>query len=209
MKKIKTILAVICYRAKCRLPLYLAALVLISYTGVVSLIAGSCTRLKTEKEMEVKYGEKLTALQTELQAEKEKTKAKEQSEENAEDSERAAKAEMLAKVLYGFRNNNEVDIITACWCVFNRVDIKTGEYAFLMTMEEVINQPEQWMGYSEDNPVIENLYRIADEQLGIWLNGGHRPVSTEYVFLVWSPEKVYLKTSLEDNKNTRTWRYSG
>ncbi len=112
-------------------------------------------------------------------------------------------------MLYGFRNNSEKDLITACWCIFNRVDIKTGEYAYLTKLEEVIDQPEQWMGYSEENPVIENLYQIAYAQLENWLIGGHRPVSSEYVFLVWSPDKIFLKTALEDSKDTKTWHYDG
>ena len=190
---------------KHRFPVLLAALVLTIYTGAISMIAGHCARVKTETATTALYEEKLAALQAELN----KAAANEPSEGEAENAAWVAMAEKLARVLYGFKDNNESDLITACWCVFNRVDIKTGEYAYLSTLEEVIDQPGQWMGYSEENPVLENLYRISYSQIESWLNGGHRPVSSEYVFLVWSPGEIYLKTALEDGKGTKTWHYNG
>ncbi len=209
MQQIKAYLSAICYRIKCRLPLLLAVLIFISYTGLVSLIAGYRAHVKTERAVRAEYEEKLLALKAEQKNEHESVAAEELPEANDEKAEQVIKAEKLAKVLYGIRDNNESDLITACWCVFNRVDIKSGEYAYLKTLEDVISQPEQWMGYSEENPVLENLYQIAYSQLEIWLNEGHRPVSSDYVFLVWSPNKIYLKTALEDNKSTKTWRYNG
>lgn len=208
MHHIKAFFARLYSPAKHRFPVLLAAVILIVYTGFVSLIAGRSAHVKTEKAVTAEYEEKLTALQRELQTEREKTAVK-TSETTTVNAELVIKAEKLAKVLYGFKNNDKSDLITACWCVFNRVDIKTGEYAYLTSLEDVIAQPEQWMGYSDENPVIEDLYQIAYAQLEIWLSGGHRPVSSEYVFLVWSPGEIYLKTSLTGKNDTRTWHYNG
>ncbi len=194
------------FRVKQKLPILLVIFALTFYTGLVSLVSSHCARMAAEKNTAKQYEEKMTAMQAKLDEERKKAESLNNA---AEKNEYIMKAELLAKVLYGFRNNSKYDIITACWCVFNRVDIKTGEYSHLTTLEEVIDQPEQWMGYSVDNPVIENLYRTAYEQLEIWLKGGHRPVSCEYVFLVWSPNKIYLKTSLEDIKDNKTWHYTG
>jgi hypothetical protein len=65
-----------------------------------------------------------------------------------------SEAQAVAKVLYGVKDNSEEDLKTYVWCVLNRVD--SADYPD--TLADVIGQPKQWMRYSEDNPVLENLY---------------------------------------------------
>ena len=112
-------------------------------------------------------------------------------------------ATMLAKVLYGVKDNDTDDMRTLCWCVFNRTD----NAAYPDTLEDVIAQPHQWMRYSPDNPVLESLYQIAREQLEAWRKNGRRPVGSEYVFMAWSEDDICLRDSFVVSSHTKYWRY--
>lgn len=114
-----------------------------------------------------------------------------------------AEAEALARVLYGVRDNNTDDLKTYCWCVFNRVD----NSAFPSTLEDVIAQPNQWMRYDQTNPILENLYQIAREQLDAWHTGSHRPVSSEYVFMSWSSNDICLRDNFYEGSGVHYWRW--
>ena len=63
-------------------------------------------------------------------------------------------AEYIAKVLYGTaRNNSERDQRTTVWCILNRVD----HHGYPNTVEGVCTQASQWMGYSDENPILSNV----------------------------------------------------
>ena len=112
-------------------------------------------------------------------------------------------AEMLAKVLYGVKDNDTDDLRTYCWCVFNRVE----NNAFPDTLEDVISQPSQWMRYDTTNPVIESLYKIAREELDSWHTSTHRPCSYDYVFMNWSRSDICLRDNFYEGSGTHYWRY--
>ena len=112
-------------------------------------------------------------------------------------------AQLLARVLYGVKDNSTEDLITACWCVFNRCDSPM----YPEMLEDVIAQPQQWMRYSEDNPVLDNLYQIARTQLDAWHSGTTRPISSDFVYMDWSPSRITLRNQWEYGRNTETWRY--
>lgn len=113
--------------------------------------------------------------------------------------------ELLAKVLYGVRDNNTDDMRTYCWCVFNRVDSEDPLYPD--TLEEVILQKDQWMRFSEDNPVVQDCYKVATEMLELWHSDEPRPCTSDYTFMYWTPEKIILRTSLEQRSDMDTWRW--
>lgn len=115
-----------------------------------------------------------------------------------------AEAELLAKVLYGVKDNDNDDLRTYCWCVFNRID----NSAFPDTLEDVIAQPNQWMRYDPTNPIIESLFQIAREQLDAWHRNAHRPVTNEYVFMNWSKNDICLRNVWAEGSGTRYWRYN-
>ena len=127
-----------------------------------------------------------------------------QNEEDPYTLQLNSESEMLSKVLYGVKDNDSDDLRTYCWCVFNRVD----NPAFPGNMADVISQPNQWMRYSEENPVVESLYRIAKEELDKWHTGDRRPVSNDYVFMSWRYDDICLRDSFEENSRTHYWRYS-
>ena len=109
-------------------------------------------------------------------------------------------ANAVAKVLYGTaRNNSKDDQISTVWCIINRVE----SYMYPSTIEEVCSQNAQWMGYSDNNPILKELYEVAYSQLTIWHNGDSRPVGTDFVFMDWTPNSITLRTTFEQTKYTR------
>ena len=96
MHHIKALFARLYSPVKHRSPVLLAVVILIVYTGFVSLIAGRSAHVKTENAVTAEYEEKLTALQRELETEREKTAVK-TSETTAVNAELVIKAEKLAK----------------------------------------------------------------------------------------------------------------
>ena len=111
-------------------------------------------------------------------------------------------AEYLAKMLYGTaRNNSERDQRTAVWCALNRVD----SVGYPSTVKEVCQQPSQWVGYSDDNPILTNLYDIAMKELETWHNG-YRPVGIEYIYMNWSTKQITLRDTWKKDNDTSYWQ---
>jgi hypothetical protein len=113
-----------------------------------------------------------------------------------------SEAQQLARVLYGVKDNSTDDLRTYCWCVFNRVD--SPEYAD--NLKEVIDQPSQWMRYSEDNPVLDDLYRLARTELDAWHSGKTRPCDISFVYMNWSPSEIILRNTWTNTSRTMYWR---
>lgn len=112
-------------------------------------------------------------------------------------------AEYIAKVIYGTaRDHADSDKRAVVWCILNRVE----HYAHPNTVTEVCEQPKQWMGYSDDNPVLTDIYDLALAELKTWYSGGHRPLSNEYIYLTWSSKEILLRDTFEENRNTNYWR---
>lgn len=113
--------------------------------------------------------------------------------------------ELLAKLLYGIRQNSSDDMRTYCWCVFNRVD--TDDPLFADTLEEVVFQKGQWMDFSESNPVVKEYYKIASDMLDLWHSNEPRPCTSDYKYMYWTPTKIVLRTSLDQSNDMDTWRW--
>ena len=115
-------------------------------------------------------------------------------------------AQAMAKVLYGTALHNSKEAQKAvCWCIINR----TESTLFPNTIEEVCAQPVQWMGYSDDNPVTQELYDVALEVVEAWHDGGIRMFSKEYLFLTWSEHEIILRTTFNESGNTRYYHVDG
>ena len=109
--------------------------------------------------------------------------------------------EFLARMLYAYRNNSERDQRTAIWCALNRVDSP----GFPNSVKEVCQQESQWMGYSDDNPILNDLYNLAIEELTTWHNN-YRPVNKDYVYMSWSSKEIKLRDTYEKSNSTRYWQ---
>ena len=170
-------------------------LALAVYSVLICVITGTIVKRNTEQEMAVKYAE-------ELQAYKDAEMGKRIVTGN--DSKTAAlreDAKLIAKVLYGVRSNNEKDLRTLVWCVLNRVDNKN----YPATVAEVVNQDKQWMGYSDDNPILNDLFNLAYGELEIW-SGGIRICSPDFVFMNWTPSEITLRDTFEFSSKTHSWK---
>ena len=110
--------------------------------------------------------------------------------------------EYLARMLYGTAlNHDERDQRTAIWCALNRVDSP----GFPGSVKEVCQQESQWIGYSDDNPVLTDLYNLAIEELTTWHNN-YRPVNKDYVYMSWSSKEIKLRDTYEKSDSTRYWQ---
>lgn len=180
--------------------------VLIIAIAVMTTAIGQ--RIKFNKQIEeinASHEEEMTALRIELQNEYETKIAElEQYYEYGTDIDQIElEAEYIAKVIYGMaRNHADSDRRAVVWCILNRVE----HYSHPDTIMEVCEQPKQWINYSNDNPVLTELYDLALAELKVWHNGGHRPMSNEYVYLTWSSKEILLRDTFEENKYTHYWR---
>lgn len=111
-------------------------------------------------------------------------------------------AVVLAQLLYSLHTGDAIDLRTMCWCVFNRVD----HPAFPRTVEDVLRQENQFPGYSPNNPLDMQMYRIAQQELAKWREHG-RTVRTDFVY----PNRINGALVLMDRRwmsgLTDLWRY--
>ena len=171
-------------------------------------ITAVCQNLKYHRqiaELNDAHSQEMESLRTELQDtyEAKLTDLKQFYEYGGDVSQIEREAEYIAKVLYGTAANHaDSDKRAVVWCILNRVE----HYSHPDTVEEVCEQPKQWMGYSSSNPVLVNLYDIALEELKVWHSGGHRPMNNSYIYLSWSTQEILLRDTFEVSKSTNYWR---
>ena len=119
-------------------------------------------------------------------------------------SEIEREAEYISKVVYGMGRNHSVnDQKAIVWCILNRVE----SAGFPSTIAEVCQQPQQWIGYSDDNPVLTEIYDIVLPILKDWHNNSHRPMDKSYVYLSWSSDEILLRNTFEVTKSTHYFRF--
>ena len=106
--------------------------------------------------------------------------------------------DMLAQALYGVKANSVEDQHKYLWAAFNRVDIKSGEFSVVNSLDDVFGKSGQFMGYSDKNPILKNLREIAEQEYDLWKSGKNRPYDVEYVFVYWTPEKILLMKEMGD-----------
>lgn len=165
-------------------------------------------RVKYEKqiaEINANHEAEIVALRAELQSDYESkiTELEQYYEYGGDVTQIEREAEYIAKVIYGnARNHADSDKKAVIWCILNRVE----HYSHPDTIAEVCEQPKQWMGYSSDNPVLTENYDLALAELKTWYNDGHRPMSSDYIYLSWSSKEILLRDTFEENKSTHYWR---
>lgn len=86
----------------------------------------------------------------------------------------------LARMLYGeARGCDETQQAACVWCVLNRVD----DARYPDTILGVLEQPGQFCGYNGDNPVLPDLFLLAEDVLLRWSTGGDgRVLPAEYLY---------------------------
>lgn len=115
----------------------------------------------------------------------------------------------ISKVLYGVKNfiekyhYSETDLMTLARCVMNRVENKS----YSSDIHEVVNQKDQWVGYYENNPVIDQYYKIAYKAVEEWHHEETKPITNDFVFAELTPNGIWLKNDFNANGYARRWRY--
>ena len=184
------------------------AVIYILVIVIAVMIAVVSQRVKYEKqiaELNTQHEAEMVTLRAELQNNYEvQMFALEQYYEYGGDvTQIEQEAEYIAKVIYGVgRNHADSDKKAIVWCILNRVE----HHSHPDTVIGVCEQPKQWMGYSSENPVLTELYDLALAELKTWYNGGHRPMSNDYIYLTWSSKEILLRDTFEENKSTNYWR---
>lgn len=163
-----------------------------------------CERTKYEKQIEeinANYEEEINSIRADYEA---RVAELEQYYGYGRDvSQIELEAEYIAKVIYGTaKNHADSDKRAVVWCILNRVE----HHSHPNTIAGVCEQPKQWMGYSNDNPVLTENYDLALAELKTWYSGGHRPMGNEYIYLSWSSKEIILRDTFEENRNTNYWR---
>lgn len=171
------------------------------YSVLICVITGTVVKHNTAEEMEIEYRAKMQAYLD--NQEEQRMAAGLLTGEASRQAGMDLEAREIARVLYGIKDNSENDLRTAVWCILNRVD----NVGYPSNIYQVCAQSQQWMGYSAENPVLDNLYKIAMEELATWYSGT-RPVDSAFVYLNWTPAKITLRNAWENNSNTEYWRYS-
>ena len=186
-----------------RLAVYVLILV------IAIMITSISQRVKYEnkiKELNELHQEDLIALRIELRDEYESEIAEiEKYYEYGGDVEQIElEAEWIARVMYGMYRpeHKDSDLRAIVWCILNRVDNK----AYPGEVQAVCQQKSQWMGYSDDNPVIAKMYDIALAELKKWHSDAVRPMSADYVYLTWSSKEILLRDTFAENRSTNYWR---
>ena len=111
-----------------------------------------------------------------------------------------AEAEYIAKVLYGQARYNSAEAQKAiAWLIINRVE---SPY-YPNSVQEVVEQPSQWMGYNDNNIIEDSLYEIALTAVNDWHNGAHRPFSADFLYMIWSSDEIVLRTTFEETRGTQ------
>ena len=176
---------------------------------IAIMITSISQRVKYEnqiKELNELHQDDLIALRIELRDDYESEIAaiKQYYEYGGDVEQIEREAEWIARVMYGMAkpDHKDSDLRAIVWCVLNRVDNK----AYPGEVQAVCQQKSQWMGYSDDNPVIAKLYDIALAELKKWHGDSVRPMSADYVYLTWSSKEILLRDTFAENRSTNYWR---
>ena len=111
-----------------------------------------------------------------------------------------AEAEYIAKLLYGQARYNSPEVQKAiAWLIINRVESP----CYPNSVQEVVEQPSQWMGYNDNNIIEDRLYEVALTAVNDWHNGAHRPFSADFLYMVWTSDEITLRTTFEETRGTQ------
>lgn len=172
---------------KNQLPILMVLLVILAYFITARAYADNAIRTNTKNIVIVPD----TAIATDL--------SKEITADDTSNDIRK-EAEYVAKVLYGTAlDNSAKGKEFVIWCIINRVESEK----YPNSVQEVCQQKDQWMGYSDKNPIMQDLYDIAYNELTDWHNGSYRKIGPDYVFLSWSPASITLRTEFEEGRNCK------
>ena len=116
-----------------------------------------------------------------------------------------ADVEMLAKLVWGeARGCSATEQAAVIWTVLNRVD--SEDPIFPDTIQKVVTQPWQFVGYHPNHPVEQDKVELARDVLTRWLTGGEgRVLPKEYVFFHGDGIHNHFRKEFEHNGQYWDW----
>ena len=117
-----------------------------------------------------------------------------------------ADVEMLARLVWGeARGCSTTEQAAVIWTVLNRVD--SEDPVFPDTIQEVVTQSWQFIGYDANHPVEQDKVELARDVLTRWLTGGEgRVLPKEYVF--FHGDGIHNHFRKEFKHNGQYWDWS-
>lgn len=116
-------------------------------------------------------------------------------------------AKTASKMLYGIRNfkgkynYSDTDYETYLQCVWNR-------YLFgkeLTDIDAIITQKDQFLGYYDSNPVLEDLYQFSKEFFTVKLHETSLACDPNYRWAELTPQGIYLVNEFGADGYVRRW----
>ena len=101
---------------------------------------------------------------------------------------------------YGY---SERDFKTLGRCIFNRVENK----AYSGDIFEVIDQPDQWVGYyGQSAAPMDKYYQMALRHVKEWREETTKPCSNDYLWAEYTPKGIFLKDTYNAGPYDPRWR---
>ena len=118
---------------------------------------------------------------------------------------RGQQATAFAKLMSGLKlfGYGADDYRTLAQCIACRV----ANPAYPNTIVEVIEQPQQWVGYAENNEVTQKDFKLAMQILSEIEAQEHPAISQDYVYASFEKDGVTLRDTWDINTRTHFWRY--
>lgn len=86
--------------------------------------------------------------------------------------------------------------------------VRVANQNYPNTVEEVVKQKEQWMFFSETNPIKADVRSLAMEQLELFREGRYPAgLDNSFVYGEWSAKDYVLRDRWEKDSKTNYWRY--
>lgn len=120
---------------------------------------------------------------------------------------RTEEAKVIAKAFYGIRNfvdkygYTASDLETYARCIFNRADA-TGK-----SIEAVVSQKDQFLGYAEGNQLVKDYYDLAIRFVEEWHTEEVKPCDIRYQFALLDDDGIWLVKNFNADGKERRWHH--
>lgn len=114
-------------------------------------------------------------------------------------------ARQISKAMDGIAGitEREDDLRTYAWAIMFRV----SNSGYPNSVQEVVSQPNQFMGYADTNPVVTGKYRIAYEVVQDFY-AGNWPTTDRFVYAEWDAKgKIILRDTYLSERDTEYWYF--
>lgn len=174
---------------------------LVLWTVIVAVIAHNNAVVITTEKLSADYEQQIAAA---VQATKDEIAAsKFIADDESKQLQMEYEARQISKAMDGIKNITERDddLRTYAWNILFRV----ADSGYPNSVAEVVAQPNQYMGFSDNNPVVTAKYRVAYEAVEAFY-AGNWPADSRFLYAEWdSKGKVILRDTYLAGRDTEYW----